>query len=46
MKVDEQRSFLIQIVGRFKVHQLEGAIDAGDNNGNNDDAGGSSDEDC
>ena len=46
MKVDEQRSFLIQIVGHFKVHQLEDAIDAGDNNGNNDNAGGSTDEDC
>jgi len=46
MKVDEQRSFLIKIMGRFKVHQLEGVIGAGDRNGNNDDGEGMTDEDC
>jgi len=46
MKVDEQRSFLIKIIGRFKVCQLEGVIDAGDRNGNNDDGEGMTDEDC
>ncbi len=46
MKVDEQWSFLIKIMGHFKVHQLEGVIDAGDRNGNNDDGEGMTDEDC
>jgi len=46
MKVDKQRTFLTKIVGCFKVRQLEGAIDAGGNNGNSDDAEGLTDEDC